>query len=415
MPTVRLLLGGDVCPTGSHAPAFAAGDVQALWGDNLTLMQQADFVAVNLECPVVANPSPIAKTGPVLSAPCHSLKGLCRAQVAAVSLANNHILDHGQPGLRQTLAACQEHKLLTFGAGTDLASARQWLTINLKGIRVAFLAMAEREWSVATQQSGGANPMDPMAFVRQVQEARGTFDFLVALVHAGAERFPYPSPALQDFCRFLVEQGAGVVLCQHSHCLGCAETYQGGYILYGQGNLLFDRPNTTPAWHLGTWVEVELNPERRPKVRLHFYEQSVEHAGQSPLRGHALDAVALAFQQRSTELADGALVQGRWEEFCAQHGPDALAEALGHGPMLRRLTRRPGVLSWLYSPDALRNAWNSVRCETHREILLTAFDRCLSGQPKAPDSDTTFNSIRSAGSEQATPAAAVDLGKPRCV
>jgi hypothetical protein len=415
MATVRLLLGGDVCPTGGHAPAFAAGDVQALWGDSLALMQQADFVAVNLECPVVANPSPIAKTGPVLSAPGHSLKGLSRAQVAAVSLANNHILDHGEQGLRQTLAACQEHKLLTFGAGTDLASARQWLMINLKGIRVAFLAMAEREWSVATQRSGGANPMDPISFVRQVQEGRGTFDFLVVLVHAGAERYPYPSPALQDFCRFLVEQGAGLVLCQHSHCLGCAETYRGGYILYGQGNLLFDSPNTTPAWHLGAWVEAELDAGLRPEVRLHFYQQSVDHTGQSRLRGRALDAEVLAFQQRSAELADGARVQGRWEEFCAQHGPEVLAEVLGHGPMLRRLTRRPGVLSWLYSAPALRNAWNSVRCETHREILLNAFDRCLSDQSMAPDSPITSKTTRSIDSQQATPAAAVDLGKPRCV
>ena len=33
--------------------------------------------------------------------------------------------------------------------------------------------------------------------------------------------------------------GADVVLCQHSHCIGCYEQYEGAHILYGQGNFHF--------------------------------------------------------------------------------------------------------------------------------------------------------------------------------
>jgi poly-gamma-glutamate capsule biosynthesis protein CapA/YwtB (metallophosphatase superfamily) len=355
-----------------------------LWGDNLALMRQSDFVAVNLECPVLETASPMAKTGPVLSAPMPALAGLARANVAAVSLANNHALDHGSSGLRQTLAACRQYNLLTFGAGLDLASARRLLVVRVKDIRVAFLGLAEREWSVATAKAAGANPMDPIGVVRQLREARETFDYLVVFLHAGAEFYPYPSPALQDYCRFLVEQGAHLVLCQHSHCLGCAERYGDGFILYGQGNLLFDGPRKPPAWQVGAWVEVQFNEDRAASIELRFFQQSIHGSGQQPLLGSERDAVTAAFAQRSAELADGNRVGARWSEFCARHGPDVLAEVLGHGPVLRRFTRRRGVVPLLYSPQTLRNAWNCVRCETHREMLLEAFDACLSQAATIP-------------------------------
>ena len=35
--------------------------------------------------------------------------------------------------------------------------------------------------------------------------------------------------------RFIIEQGARMVICQHSHCAGCYEKYQNGHIIYGQG------------------------------------------------------------------------------------------------------------------------------------------------------------------------------------
>jgi hypothetical protein len=386
MSTTRLLLGGDVCPTGVHAAAFAAGDVAGLWGENLTLMRESDFVAVNLECPVLAAPSPVVKTGPVLGAPAQALAGLAGAHVAAVGLANNHILDHGAGGLQTTLAACRQYNLATFGAGMDLPAARRPLVVTVRGVRVAFVAMAEREWSVATDNSAGANPMDPIGFVRQVREWRDTVDYLVVYLHAGAEHFPYPSPALQDHCRFLTEQGADLVLCQHSHCLGCAEQHGRGFILYGQGNLLFDAPHRPAEWHTGAWVDVRFHGPGAPEIQLRFYEQSRQGRGQRPLVGPQLEAVTAAFQQRSAEVADATRVRERWAEFCARHGPEVLAEALGHGPVLRRLTRRRGVLPLLYSAHSLRNAWNCVRCETHREMLLAAFQVCLSRPAALPES-----------------------------
>ena len=38
----------------------------------------------------------------------------------------------------------------------------------------------------------------------------------------------------------MVQKGADLVVCQHSHCIGCYESYKGSTIIYGQGNFIFD-------------------------------------------------------------------------------------------------------------------------------------------------------------------------------
>lgn len=63
---------------------------------------------------------------------------------------------------------------------------------------------------------------------------------MIVLYHGGKEQYRYPSPNLQKTCRKLVEKGADLVVCQHSHCIGCREEYLQGTIVYGQGNFLFD-------------------------------------------------------------------------------------------------------------------------------------------------------------------------------
>ncbi len=64
-------------------------------------------------------------------------------------------------------------------------------------------------------------------------------DKIIVILHGGIEYYPFPSPELQDKCHFLIEEGADIIVCQHTHCAGCIEEYLNGYIIYGQGNLIF--------------------------------------------------------------------------------------------------------------------------------------------------------------------------------
>ena len=65
-------------------------------------------------------------------------------------------------------------------------------------------------------------------------------DYTIVLYHGGKEYYRYPSPNLQRVCRYMIEKGTDLVICQHSHCIGCEENYLSGKIVYGQGNFIFD-------------------------------------------------------------------------------------------------------------------------------------------------------------------------------
>ena len=64
---------------------------------------------------------------------------------------------------------------------------------------------------------------------------------LLSYIMEEKEHYRYPSPYLQKVCRKMVEKGANLVVCQHSHCIGSYETYNNSTIVYGQGNFIFNK------------------------------------------------------------------------------------------------------------------------------------------------------------------------------
>jgi len=235
---VSIIVGGDICPIGRNEKLFEAGDAGHIFNDLLIDFERADFSVVNLECPLIRNESPIFKHGPVLGVNSECIKGIKNAGIDLVNLANNHILDHGGNGLQQTLEVFKKFGIGTVGAGRNIDQARQLYTKVLNGIRIAILGLAEHEFSIASRNSYGANPIDIIDYVRNVRSNKKDFDYLIVLLHGGNENFPYPSPRLRETCHFLVETGANAVVVQHTHCAG-------GYEKYKNAERLFRRDATT--------------------------------------------------------------------------------------------------------------------------------------------------------------------------
>src|SRR5437867_11536580 len=103
MKTVQILIGGDICPISRNLAAFKKGDASGCFHDLLAEFKAADLSIANLECPLIERESPIRKSGPVLGAESACVQGLLAGRIKVLGLANNHILDHGAPGIDNTL------------------------------------------------------------------------------------------------------------------------------------------------------------------------------------------------------------------------------------------------------------------------------------------------------------------------
>ena len=202
----RIIIGGDICPTGAIEEAFKQGASELIFNDLLPLIKSADFSLINLECPLIREPSPIDKDGVVLSASDKCVNGFRNSNVQAVNLANNHILDHGEQGLSVTLEALNKSEIYWFGAGKNLREASKPLIKTIKESSFGFFGMADYEFSIAGKNSWGANSLDIINIIQTIREYRKKVDHLVLLLHGGKEYYPYPSPKLQKICRFLIEE-----------------------------------------------------------------------------------------------------------------------------------------------------------------------------------------------------------------
>lgn len=54
-----------------------------------------------------------------------------------------------------------------------------------------------------------------------------------------------------------MDKGADVVVCQHSHCIGCKENWNNGTIVYGQGNFLFDNLDNE-LWKTSLLIDLKI-------------------------------------------------------------------------------------------------------------------------------------------------------------
>jgi len=279
-------------------------------------------------------------------------------------------MDHGAKGLQTTIKTCNQNEIKYVGAGENLKDARKVLVQNINTIAVGILSVAEHEFSIATRDFPGANPLDIIDLVRTVQEHSSDWDRLIVLFHGGNEFYPYPSPWLKNTCRFMIEQGADAVICQHSHCSGCIETYQGAPIVYGQGNLLFDADHWPNMWYEGMLVSLEIDRGNSIRTRLIPFKQIRGRPGIHEMSEKEEAAFRSGFNARSEIVLDDKRLEDEWRRFCERHERDYLRSLYGHKSLVHRVTARMGLLERFYTKRKRLLSLSAIQCESQREALL---------------------------------------------
>lgn len=373
---MKILIGADFVPTSSNNELFCKADTTALVGGDLeSILKNADFRIFNLEVPLTDQQSPIDKCGPNLIAPTNTVNGYKALHVDLLTIANNHIMDQGEQGFFSTIDLLNKSDISYMGGGENLSAAQKPYIINVEGYKIGVYACAEHEFSIAEDQKCGANPFDPLESFDHVQELKKECDYVIVLYHGGKEHYRYPSPNLQKICRKFVEKGANLVTCQHTHCVGCEEKYQGGTIVYGQGNFLFDMQenefwNTSLLIEIKDGFEIDYVPlvKQGNGVRLAEKKQKTE----------ILDG----FYKRSEQIQQDGFIETQYIEFAKKmiEGYLLNVSSIKYGFVFKVLNRLSGrrFLSWYikrkYKKAKLLAIENYVECEAHRELLLKGLE-----------------------------------------
>lgn len=371
----RIMIGADLVPTESNAELFKRGDARTLVGDELLeKLNSADYTIFNLEVPLTDEQHPIIKCGPNLIAPTATIAGLKEINPHFFGLANNHILDQGTEGLASTIKVLEDAGIDYSGVGKNLEEANKPFLKEIGGRRIGIYCCAEHEFSIATETELGANPFDPLESLDHVEALKKETDYVIVLYHGGKEHYRYPSPYLQKVCRRLVDKGADLVVCQHTHCIGCEEKYKDGTIVYGQGNFLFD-DSDSEFWQTSLLIDLDEDfkisyipiVKCNNKVRIADEKRKQE--------------ILAGFYKRSEEIKRPGFINKSYVAFAEQMEKDYLLRFSGNirrNIFVRVLNKFTSYefMKKLYPATSKAAIENVLDCEAHRELAIEALRKC---------------------------------------
>lgn len=235
------------------------------WGDALVELADLapDLRIVNLETALTASGTPWPGKGiHYRMNPAH-VGCLRAARVDACALANNHVLDWGEQGLRDTLAALRAAGIASAGAGIDEQQASAPAVLPLPGgARLLLFAWASpgsgvpADWAARRDRAGVAllprlDEAGAQAVWATVASHRRAGDRVVVSLHWGENWVDRVPAAHRRFAQRLIDLGAADVVHGHSsHHPLPIEVHAGKLILYGCGDLINDYEGITPHGHL---------------------------------------------------------------------------------------------------------------------------------------------------------------------
>jgi poly-gamma-glutamate synthesis protein (capsule biosynthesis protein) len=380
---VTILVAGDLCPAGRPEQVLARNEPYAVWGELAATLNAHDLKVVDLECPLTPIDDPIAKSGPHLRSQPGCANAIRSGGFDVVSLANNHIMDHGEQGLADTLQACRGAGLRTVGAGMDLEEAQEPVIAEIRGCRLALLAFTEREFSIATESRAGACPLDLPLNFGQLQRARARADTVIVLLHGGNEHQAVPSPEMVKTCRFFVDAGADAVVCCHAHIASGSEVYRDAPIVYGLGNFLFDWPSKQPkGWYLGNLASLRVDCGGVVALELTPYRQCVEAPVIELETGDRVASRRADSDELSRIVASPKLLETAWSAFCANRRVEYLTLLMSLTRLERGALKRGVWPVWRTRQARLYALLDVLTCEAHREAAMSILQAELEGRQR---------------------------------
>lgn len=255
----------------------------------------ADYFIANLETPLldpVAMPSPLrgSKTYIHWADPIKTPKYLKKLGIDAVSLANNHTLDHGQEGLQSTFEALTDSEIPWFGAGQNAREAREPHRVDLPDevgggsiyVHASFQYSTGHDKKFefyARRNTPGCASLSRKALMNGNVRLDAENSYHVAFPHWGAN-YKWAGDGQRSLSELMLDQGFDLVLGHGSHCIQEIELRGGRWVCYsiGNGHFLsggrFDKyVKENSILPMGMWsmlhVDLTSSGERRMHARLY--------------------------------------------------------------------------------------------------------------------------------------------------
>jgi hypothetical protein len=238
---MKMMFVGDVS-LGEHYFSFGHGPrtyykSQDIFASVQNTFQSADHVIGNLEGPIsdfdleVLNPESWVFRGDP-----NCIKKLKDAGFTGFSLANNHIVQHGEPCFNETLQLLKNENIIPLGL-----YEQEFSIFEKDGVKIAVLSCSDVVDNTDKKQKSYMK-LDLVLIKKLLDNIREKVDWSVLIVHWGDESSAIPTLEQKQLAKNIHELGINIIIGHHPHIVYEIEQTDTTLTAYSLGNFVFDLP-----------------------------------------------------------------------------------------------------------------------------------------------------------------------------
>ena len=268
--TITITFAGDVTLGGedylrddpaSFASVYEANGPEYFLANFADFFAEDDLTIVNLEGVLTDNDAlqPMDKGKGTGAGDGYWFRGsteyvqvLTSASVEAVSIANNHTMDYGPVGIRDTIATLDAAGIEWFGTRDRHADeTERFFFYEKDGVTVAFVSLYWEDYLQGNPDGCGAWLSEQIRAIRESGQA----DAVVAILHGGQEYGRHRTRPQTVFTAMAMKAGADLVICHHAHVVLGMDVIGNRSAVYSLGNFCFG--GNRNAYQLGKKNKVQ--------------------------------------------------------------------------------------------------------------------------------------------------------------
>jgi len=236
-----------------------------------SIVSAADFAVVNLETPLGGKPY---SGYPCFCAPDSYADALKDAGFDMFLLANNHILDRSDRGLRRTVDVVESMGIRHIGAYRDKAQRDSILPVvqEVNGFKIGFLNYTYGTNGISARKGAVVDYIDKDRIKADIKRSREAGAELICVaLHWGVEYKLLPNAEQKRLAKFLVDQGVEMVIGGHPHVIQPMEMRTDSLnhnqlVVYSLGNFISNMKTTSTRG--GAMLQVRLTRDHEGKARI---------------------------------------------------------------------------------------------------------------------------------------------------
>ena len=223
VPTLKIIFAGDIMGhvtqiNAAKREANGKGyDYRPVFKHLKPYFSSADIAIINLEHTLAGEPY---SGYPQFSSPDESIFAIKDAGFNLITTANNHSLDRGKRGLERTIYVLDSIGLRHFGTYKDSTEKRRTYPFFFEknGFIIAFLNYTYGTNMLVEEAPNVVNRIDTALIAADIKKAKlASPDFIIAIMHWGAEYETVQSAEQKKLGKFLADRGVNIILGSHPH------------------------------------------------------------------------------------------------------------------------------------------------------------------------------------------------------